>query len=287
MISKTTGTFNSFDGTPIYYEVRGQGRPIIMAYGIGCLMNHWQHQVKYFAQTHQVILFDYRGHHRTPAPTDMAYMSIEALAKDVLGLMEHLGFTQASFWGHSFGSQVLLKAYEMRPEAFHSKVFINGFASDPISNMFGVSFLPKVFDLFRTGHESFPDFMTWAWRTIVDNPLAIPLTALAGGFNLHLSHIKDIEIYLRGVAAMDLNVFITLFEDMTRYDGRSVLEKITCPTLIISGERDGVTPQSYQQEIHRRIKNSQYQLVPYGSHCSQLDFPDLVNLRAEKFLQSL
>jgi len=39
--------------------------------------------------------------------------------------------------------------------------------------------------------------------------------------------------------------------------------------------------------MHKKIKNSQLLLVPYGSHCTQLDMPDLVNLRISRFLREL
>ena len=49
-ISVETGYFESFDGTKIYYETRGKGKPLVFVYGIGCLFNHWAHQVKYFSK---------------------------------------------------------------------------------------------------------------------------------------------------------------------------------------------------------------------------------------------
>jgi pimeloyl-ACP methyl ester carboxylesterase len=75
-----------------------------------------------------------------------------------------------------------------------------------------------------------------------------------------------------------------MFEAMMDYDGRAVLERIMVPTLIISGKKDSVTPQSHQEEMHKKIRSSQFLMVPYGSHCTQLDMPDFVNLAIEKFL---
>ena len=49
-IPKSTGTVSGFDGTPIYYEVRGSGRPLVLAYGIGCGINQWKYQIKHFSQ---------------------------------------------------------------------------------------------------------------------------------------------------------------------------------------------------------------------------------------------
>jgi pimeloyl-ACP methyl ester carboxylesterase len=283
-VSKTTGTFKSFDGTPIYYEVRGEGKPLVLCYGIACPMNHWIHQTRHFSKHYQVILFDYRGHHQTPSPTELENLSIDAIVQDMHLLLQHLGLKTASFWGHSYGAQLLLRAYELYPEMFDNFILINGFATNPLKGMFGLDVVEKIVPLVKAGMVSYSGLISKIWKMGVTNPLAIPLTALAGGFNLSLTKIKDIEVYAQGVAAMDLNVFLHLLEQMMEYDGRPVLPEIKVPTLIISGDKDGVTPPSYQQHLHEMIAGSEIQRVPYGSHCTQLDMPDFVNLRIDKFL---
>lgn len=286
-ISKRTGAFESFDGTKIYYEVRGSGRPIFLCYGLACLINHWTHQIRYFSREYQTIVFDYRGHHSSETPVNRENLSIDAICRDIKGLADHLGIESASFWGHSFGVQVLLRLYDMYPELVSNLVFINGFAANPIKGMFGVDALPTLFELFKEGYRNFPETLSRVWKTAVSSPLAIPLSSLAGGFNISLTAMKDIEVYSRGVAAMDLDLFITLFDQMMSYDGTPVLDRIEVPTLIISGSKDGVTPLSHQEKMHQRIRGSELMRVPYGSHCTQLDLPDFVNLRAEKFLAQI
>lgn len=86
---------------------------------------------------------------------------------------------------------------------------------------------------------------------------------------------------------MDLDSFIKTFEAMMDYDGRPVLDRVKVPTLIIGGDSDAITPDHYQKEMHHRIKGSQLQTIPYGSHCTQLDMPDFVNLKIEQFLSQL
>ncbi len=286
-IVKRTGLFKSFDDTPIYYEVRGSGQPIFLCYGIACLMNHWTHQIKYFSNRYQTIMFDYRGHHRTPVPENRDMLTLDAICRDMLGLADHLGIRRASFWGHSYGVQMLLRAYDMDPDRFDNFVFINGFAANPIKGMFGTNAVTSLFEMFKTGYNTLPGTLSWIWRTALNNPLAIPLSSLAGGFNMSLTSFKDIEVYARGVASMDLDVFLTLFDQMTKYDGSPILDRIQVPVLIISGNKDGVTPAGHQDDLHRRIKGSQILKVPYGSHCTQLDLPDFVNLRIERFLDEL
>jgi pimeloyl-ACP methyl ester carboxylesterase len=287
-VEKQTGSFSSFDGTRIYYEVRGSGRPIFLCYGLACLINHWNHQIKHFSGSYQTIAFDYRGHHASGAPDDPSQINLDALCKDLSALADHLGIPRASFWGHSYGVQILLRMYELYPEKIDNLVLINGFAKNPINGMFGIDALPKLFEtffeLFKESHRNFPDLVSAFWKSAVTSPFAIPLSALAGGFNLNLTRIKDIEVYAKGVGSMDLNSFISLFEQMMDYNAEHVLCTIDRPTLIVSGLRDGVTPPKYQTQMHEQIRNSQLFRVPYGSHCTQLDWPEIVNLRIEKFL---
>lgn len=286
LIPKSTGTFKSFDGTRLYYEVRGEGFPIILNYGIGCLMNHWRPQIKHFAPHYQVIAYDYRAHHRSETPENREHLSIDAMAQDLKCLMDHLQIQRASLWGHSFGVQMLVRHYDLFPEFAHSLVFVNGFAENPLHGMFGTDMTQTAFQLIKSGYEVLPETISYLWRLGIQNPLAIHLSALAGGFNLQLTSLKDIEIYARGIASMDLNSFLALFESMMKYDGKPVLERIDVPTMIIGGKQDSVTPQNHQEEMHRLVKGSDFFMVPYGSHCTQLDMPELVNLKIERFLRA-
>src|SRR4051812_15140967 len=130
MIPKQTGFVTSFDGTPIYYEVRGKGRPLVLTYGIACGTNHWRHQIKYFSQKYMTIVFDFRGHGKSGVPSDRENLTLDALSKDTKAVIDHLNLETASFWGHSFGAQILIRAYDMFPERFSNMVFINGFATN-------------------------------------------------------------------------------------------------------------------------------------------------------------
>lgn len=284
LIPKTSGTFKSFDDTEIYYEVRGEGEPLVLIYGIACLMNHWHFQIEYFSRTHKVITFDIRGHHKSSAATLDQNNSLEAVAKDMPYLFKELGIEKASFVGHSFGVPVLLKVYDLFPELVTSMCFINGFAKNPIKGMFGLDVIEPFFYLIKEQYRKNPGLLNKIWKISVNNPLTAISMGFVGGFNLNVTQYKDIEIYVRGVAHMPLSVFISFFEDMMRFKGDGIAKKITAPTLIISGDKDMVTPQHFQHELHAEIKHSELTIVPYGSHCTQLDFPEFVNLRLEKFL---
>ena len=282
---KETGHFESFDGTPIYYEVRGEGEPLVLVYGIACIINHWHHQVEYFSKKYRVITFDLRGHQKSNPVADMNHLGMDHLGKDVIGLLAHLKIKKAHFAGHSFGAPLILNLYKMKPELFKSMIFINGFARNPIKGMFGLDVVEPFFYFVKAQYKAQPDLWNTLWKMAVDNPMAMYFAALAGGFNLKVTHFKDIEVYCRGVARLNLDVFLTMFETLMEYDGEPVLETIEVPALIISGEKDMVTPLRFQYHFKEAIKHSEFVLVPYGSHCTQLDFPDYTNLKIEKFLE--
>jgi pimeloyl-ACP methyl ester carboxylesterase len=234
-----------------------------------------------------VITFDYRGHHASETPKDPRALNLDGLADDVDAVVGHLGLMRASFWGHSLGGQVLLRLYERRPEIFDSLVLVNGFATNPIEGILGMSFGPSAFELFRKTYQAYPELVGLAWKKAMTSPLAPPLLALPGGFNWRLTSIKDIEVYARGLSSISLDVFIPLFEDMMTYDASGVLPRVQIPTLIIGGAADRVTPLHHQELLKQTIQGSELLIVPYGSHCTQLDFPEFVNLRIDKFLSAL
>lgn len=239
----------------------------------------------HFAKSYKVITFDYRAHHKSEIPIDRRQMTVDALARDIHSLLDHLQIKNVSGWGHSFGVQVLLRSYDIRSDLFNSLVFVNGFASDPIAGMFGNNSASKIFEFLKSGYEVAPETISYLWKLGVNNPISIQLSALLGGFNIHLTQLRDMQVYARGVASMDLDAYIRLFESMMAYDGRAVYEHVKVPTLIIAGQNDNITPQSYQREMNERIRSSEYECIPLGSHCTQLDLPDVVNTRIERFLK--
>ena len=190
-------------------------------------------------------------------------------------------------WGHSFASQIIIAAYQKRADIFSNLILINAFADNPLKKSLGGKYALLLAETLCMSQRKMPRPLTAVWKTVVNHPLTLRLSALAGGFNLELSSYRDLEVYSRGVSSMNLDVFTSLFEEMLSFQGQQVLRKISVPTLIIGGSKDSVTPLAYQMELHASIPQSEFLAVPLGSHCTPLDMPELVNLRIEKFLNSV
>ncbi len=285
-ILKQSGEFLSYDGAKIYYESRGEGPPLIFCYGIGCLFNHWSPQIRYFSKCQRTIVFDYRGHHQTPVPEDKKSLSIESLSRDVIALCEFLEIKEADFVGHSFGTQVLLKTYEKKPELFKTMNFINGAYRNPFEFIVKAEGLLNGINQIKKIYNQIPDFLSLLWKKGITHPLVIPLSVLLGGFNLGKTALKDIEIYARGMSSIDIRIFITFFEEMISFQGEKILSSIEVPTLVICGSRDSLTPIEDQKRMSRMIPKSELCVIPFGSHCTQLDFPERVNLKIQNFIKN-
>ena len=285
-VLKKTGYFRSFDGEMIYFEQRGEGNPLILCYGIGCLFNHWAPQVHFFSKTHQVSMVDYRGHQKTAIPENKETLSISSLARDLIEYCEQNKIKKADFVGHSFGGQVLLELYKKAPHLLKSLSLINGFYHNPFSHIMSADHILEMIDQSKRLYNQIPKVISALWQKSTTNPLFLLLSSLTGGFNLSKTALKDIEIYTKGLSTMDFRVFFTFFEEMIAFNGEESLGDLAIPTLLICGSKDALTPMADQERMHQMIPSSLLFPVPYGSHCAHLDFPEIVNLKIQNFIHS-
>lgn len=103
----TAGYFSSFDATKIYYEVRGNGKPVLLVHGFIVNSNSWKGAALYenlLKEGYKIILLDMRGNGKSDKPHDTASYANDAEAKDVIGLMDFLKINKYSVVGYSRGS---------------------------------------------------------------------------------------------------------------------------------------------------------------------------------------
>jgi pimeloyl-ACP methyl ester carboxylesterase len=98
-------TYIPVNGLQLYYEIRGSGRPLVLLHGgLMTIDLNFGPLLEPLAATRQVIAVELQGHGHT-ADTERL-MTIEALAGDVLALLDHLGIAEADLFGFSLGGLV-------------------------------------------------------------------------------------------------------------------------------------------------------------------------------------
>jgi pimeloyl-ACP methyl ester carboxylesterase len=101
----TAMTYTSVNGLQLYYETHGSGRPLVLLHGgLLTIDLNFGPLLEPLAASRQVIAVELQGHGHT-ADTDRP-MTIEALAGDVVALLDYLGVAEADFFGFSLGGLV-------------------------------------------------------------------------------------------------------------------------------------------------------------------------------------
>ena len=119
------GTFDS-DGVTIHYEVFGEGSPIILVHGFASsLQENWVQTgwvKRLLLAGRHVVALDCRGHGESAKPYDVAAYGGEAMAGDVIRLMDHLGIARADLMGYSMGGGIALELIMRHPQRFRRVV---------------------------------------------------------------------------------------------------------------------------------------------------------------------
>lgn len=97
----------SADGIHIYYEVEGDGFPIVLHTGGAGDLLMWR-AAGYTAglRGYRLILMDHRGHGRSDKPRDIEAHRMERYVADVIAVLDAAGIDRAAFWGYSAGMRV-------------------------------------------------------------------------------------------------------------------------------------------------------------------------------------
>ena len=98
------GSFYNHDGVKIYYEIYGQGKPLVILHGNGGSIRSRANLIPEFASHYKVIALDSRCHGKSDCP--QGYLTYEQMASDLNALLNHLNIDSAYIWGHSDGAIV-------------------------------------------------------------------------------------------------------------------------------------------------------------------------------------
>lgn len=281
------GLFNARDGTTIYYEVRGEGRPLIFCYGLVCRREHWHHQIDYFSKKYQVITFDYRGHQFSSKPANDQHMTLEWCARDVEDLMKHLSIESAVCLGHSMGVPVLTHLNQLAKSKVKAAVMICGIVTNPFENMFYSNRMNLVYQAAQTLYDHAPSVMNRIWDKFTEKNRWNFFMTSRLGFNASKAEEHDVLLYMEGVNQTPFSIFQALIKDYTHFDGRKLLRHMECPTLVIAGEDDYITPLTLQEEMAELLPQGELVTIPDGSHNAHMDFPERVNWSIDEFLRRI
>jgi 3-oxoadipate enol-lactonase len=259
--------FADVDGTKLHYQESGTGeRTVVLLHALPLHSGMWQPQIDTLRSRYRVIAPDVRGFGQTggvPAVTTM-----ELLARDLIALLNQLGITRAVFVGLSMGGYVAFELYRRASELFCGLVLCDTRANaDTAEGAAGRE---------KTALSALEKGLSWVADEMVPKllrPLPDPAVErtvrelVAGGTP-------------GGVAALQRGL-------ARRPDSISTLVQIACPTLVVVGEQDALSPPPVAEAMAAVIRGAQLARIPNAGHLANLDNPSEFNRALLAFLDTL
>jgi len=121
------------DGVEIYYEVHGDGAPVLLTHGYSSSSHMWEGQVGPFSKGYKLITWDMRGHGRTDYPEDQGEYTEAATVADMAAILDAVGAERAVIGGLSLGGYMSLAFHLAHPERCLALLIIDtgpGYRSD-------------------------------------------------------------------------------------------------------------------------------------------------------------
>ena len=244
------GEYVELPGVRTWYDVEGQGEPVVLLHGGFCTNETWGPQRADFAANHTVFLPERRAHGHTPDVEGP--LSYHDMAQDTIDFLSSVVGGPAHLVGWSDGGIVaLLVAFE-RPDLVR-KIAVTGANFKPSPEIAPPEMLdvpdadaPEM-EMFRTMYEAASPDGAEHWPIVVGK--------MAEMFRTE----PDI-----------------LIEDLGR---------IGAPTLVLVGDDDFV-PLEHTIELYRAIPNSELAVVPGTSHAHFMEKPSLVDRIVLDFLDN-
>ena len=242
------GDYIDAGGLRTYYEVTGQGDPLVLLHGGMCTIETFDGLAAELAANHRVFRPERRGHGRTPDVEGP--ITFSAMTDDTIAFIDAVGIGQADIVGWSDGAAVALRVALRRPDLVRRLVLIgqpvnsdgaHPQASEMVTKL-GVGILPPFLrELYAAVSPDGPDHFDKVFERLAPQ------------------WINDHEIDV---------------ED---------LHAIQAPTLLINGEQDIPTPE-HASAMRDALPNGRLEILPGKDHGFPMEDPTTTGRVVRDFL---
>lgn len=248
----------SGDGTQIAYVVQGEGNTaIVFVHAWCCNKSFWDRQISHFSKNYKVVSIDMAGH----GESDLGRKdyTIEAFAEDVKAVIEKLDLKNVVLVGNSMGGAIILQTAALIPEKIKLLV-----GADTCRN------------LEEEGNEQQAEAFLAPLKTDFKNGAV----RIAKSLFPETSGARMIKYVAKTMSSADPEMGISVMQNVFRFNGKSLKEKVTCPLKTINSD---FWPT--EVEINRKYFPSfETKLMKGYGHFIQMENPELFNTLLEEYL---
>jgi pimeloyl-ACP methyl ester carboxylesterase len=255
----------------IYYEIYGEGYPIIMIQGLSANTDWWTKELlESLEEDFKLIIFDNRGAGKTEN-TNRDF-SIKMLADDTLALMDALKINHFHIFGVSMGGMIAQELVINYPEKIEKLIL--GCTHCGGSKQILPS--QEVLYILNRDHKKISP------EKLIEGTIPLLFTE-----DFIKNNHEFIESYRQKLlkSPMSPESFHRQINAISRFNNYLKLEKITCPTLIIHGKKDVLVPYENADILNKRIKNSKLILMNEAAHSFFQPKPEIVIKEIKDFLK--
>jgi 3-oxoadipate enol-lactonase len=246
--------------------------PIIFLHGFPFSHKMWTFpggQTEALSGTNRIIAYDVRGHGESEVGT--GHYTIEFFVDDLIALMDHLTIHKAILCGLSMGGYIALRFIERNPERVLGLVLCDT-RSEADSNEGKIKRAAAIKNVQINGMKAYAADsvkILFAPESLERKPDAVKL----------------IQSVIERTAP--LSIFGTQLALASRTDTTASLPNIKCPTLIMVGEKDQLTPPSASQAMHEKIPGSELRIIPNAGHISNMENSEEFNKHLIEFVAKI
>jgi pimeloyl-ACP methyl ester carboxylesterase len=246
-------------GQRLYYEVHGEGEPLLCVHGLACDTLAWFPQLQAFPAAYRTIIFDNRDVGQS-SQSDGAY-EIADMARDALALADHLELDRFHLLGISMGGAIGQELAIQAPDRVRTLTLAVTFpAGGSYARMVAEVWSARVRQISREQHVDELMLLNHS-EGFYENPEMVGFIRTA---ILNNPHPQSPEAFGRQLAACG------------RHDARDRLSNLTMPTHVIAGEYDILVPVWKSREIASLIPDAKLTVLEAAPHGLPLE-------RAEEF----
>ena len=246
------------------YE-RGDGSDVVLVHGLGGAAREiWKHQLRELPDFH-LVSFDLRGSGSsevTPGP-----YTIGLLVDDLRALVEAKGLDRIALVGHSMGGSIVLAYAARYPDDVRAVVAVGAPSTLP--------------DAARAG-------LAARAETVEAEGMAAVAATVAGNGVSPSFQAEQPDAFAAFVALLERNDahgYAAQCRALVDLDLPAELPRITAPVLLLSGDKDGVSPPAATEATAALIPDSRFTIVDDCGHILPLERPEALAEAAWPFLR--
>ncbi|HEY2962356.1 MAG TPA: alpha/beta hydrolase [Pyrinomonadaceae bacterium] len=262
-------SFIRVDDIQLAYTDVGLGQPVVLLHGYPFNRSLWTEQVSALSNSYRVITPDLRGLGESDASPGAATMN--RMAQDVAELLDRLEISRAVVGGLSMGGYVALSFYKQFPSRVRALILADTRAQAD-TNEGKQTRLQHADQALAAGMASIADAMLpklLTPETVSKRPEVV-------------KRMRDMMLKTKPEGAAGALLGMADREDQT-----PLLSQISCPTLILVGREDPITPVADSEKMQREITGSRLVVIENAAHVSNLERTEQFNEELVRFLNLL